>query len=143
VISLRLAGIIATLVCAGGCVLAADMHAQQGQPLKIGVLTDMSSLYADNGGQGSVEATRMAVEDFGGSILGRKIEVIAADHQNKADIGSAITRRWIDNDNVEAILDVPNSAVALAVQGITRDKKKIFLATGAATSRLTGDECSR
>ncbi len=69
--------------------------------------------------------------------------MISADHQNKADIGGAITRRWIDNENVEVILDVPNSAVALAVQGITREKKKLFLATGAATSRLTGDECSQ
>jgi branched-chain amino acid transport system substrate-binding protein len=114
----------------------------QTTPVKIGVLTDMSSLYADNGGQGSVVAAQMAVDDFGGTVLGRKIEVVSADHQNKADIGSGITRRWIDGENVEAILDVPNSAVALAVQGITRDKKKVFLATGAATSRLTGDECS-
>jgi branched-chain amino acid transport system substrate-binding protein len=114
----------------------------QTTPVKIGVLTDMSSLYADNGGQGSVVAAQMAVDDFGGTVLGRKIEVVSADHQNKADIGSGITRRWIDSENVEAILDVPNSAVALAVQGITRDKKKVFLATGAATSRLTGDECS-
>lgn len=111
--------------------------------LKLGVLSDMSSLYADNGGPGSVVAAQMAVDDFGGSVLGRKIEIIAGDHQNKADIGSVITRRWIDNENVEAILDVPNSAVALAVQGITREKKKLFLATGAATSRLTGDECSQ
>ena len=72
-----------------------------------------------------------------------EVEIIAGDHQNKADIGSVITRRWIDNENVEVILDVPNSAVALAVQGITREKKKLFLATGAATSRLTGDECSQ
>jgi branched-chain amino acid transport system substrate-binding protein len=117
--------------------------AAQTPPLKLGVLTDMSSLYADNGGQGSVVAAQMAVDDFGGTVLGRRVEVISADHQNKADIGGAITRRWIDNENVEVILDVPNSAVALAVQGITRDKKKVFLATGAATSRLTGDECSQ
>jgi branched-chain amino acid transport system substrate-binding protein len=114
----------------------------QTAPVKIGVLTDMSSLYADNGGQGSVVAAQMAVDDFGGTVLGRKIEVVSADHQNKADVGSGVTRRWIDSENVEAILDVPNSAVALAVQGITRDRKKVFLATGAATSRLTGDECS-
>jgi len=114
----------------------------QTAPLKIGVLTDMSSLYADNGGPGSVVAAQMAVDDFGGTVLGRKIEIISGDHQNKADVGSVIARRWIDNENVEAILDVPNSAVALAVQGITRDKQKLFLATGAATSRLSGDECS-
>jgi branched-chain amino acid transport system substrate-binding protein len=111
--------------------------------LRLGVLTDMSSLYADNGGPGSVVAAQMAIDDFGGSVLGRKIEIISGDHQNKADVGNAITRRWIDNEGVEAILDVPNSAVALAVQGITREKKKLFLATGSATSRLTGDECSK
>lgn len=115
--------------------------AQDG-PVKLGVLTDMSSLYADNGGQGSVVAAQMAVDDFGGQVLGRSIQVVSGDHQNKADVGGTIVRRWIENENVEVILDVPNSAVALAVQGITRDKKKLFLATGAATSRLTGDECS-
>lgn len=119
----------------------APVVAQEG-PVKLGVLTDMSSLYADNGGQGSVVAAQMAVDDFGGQVLGRGIQIVAGDHQNKADVGGTIARRWIENENVEAILDVPNSAVALAVQGITRDKKKLFLATGAATSRLTGDECS-
>jgi branched-chain amino acid transport system substrate-binding protein len=122
-------------------VMATSAIAQDG-PVRLGVLTDMSSLYADNGGQGSVVAAQMAVDDFKGKLLGRPIEIIAGDHQNKADIGSAIARRWLENENVEAILDVPNSAVALAVQGITRDKKKLFLATGAATSRLTGEECS-
>ncbi|WFU68625.1 ABC transporter substrate-binding protein [Bradyrhizobium sp. CB2312] len=120
---------------------AAPAVAQDG-PVKLGVLTDMSSLYADNGGQGSVVAAQMAVDDFGGQVLGRSIQIVAGDHQNKADVGATIARRWLENENVEVILDVPNSAVALAVQGITRDKKKLFLATGAATSRLTGDECS-
>ncbi|QOZ35917.1 ABC transporter substrate-binding protein [Bradyrhizobium sp. CCBAU 53421] len=120
---------------------ATSAMAQNG-PVRLGVLTDMSSLYADNGGQGSAVAAQMAVDDFNGKVLGRMIEIVAGDHQNKADIGSAIARRWLENENVEVILDVPNSAVALAVQGITRDKKKLFLATGAATSRLTGDECS-
>lgn len=114
----------------------------QDAPVRLGVLTDMSSLYADNGGQGSVVAAQMAVDDFGGKVLGRSIQIVASDHQNKADVGAAIARRWLDNEGVEAILDVPNSAVALAVQGIARDKKRLFLATGAATSRLTGDECS-
>jgi branched-chain amino acid transport system substrate-binding protein len=84
----------------------------------------------------------MAVDDFSGEVLGRKVEVISGDHQNKADVGAAIARRWLDNEKVELILDVPNSAVALAVQEITRQKKKVFIPTGAATSRLTGDECS-
>jgi len=121
--------------------LASTAMAEEG-PVKLGVLTDMSSLYADNGGQGSVVAAQMAVDDFKGKVLGRPIQIVAGDHQNKADVGSVIARRWIENEAVEVILDVPNSAVALAVQGITRDKKKLFLATGAATSRLTGDECS-
>lgn len=129
------------LAMAFAAVAATSVMAQSG-PIRLGVLTDMSSLYADNGGQGSVVAAQMAVDDFKGKVLGRSIEIVAGDHQNKADIGSAIARRWLENESVEAILDVPNSAVALAVQGITRDKKKLFLATGAATSRLTGDECS-
>jgi branched-chain amino acid transport system substrate-binding protein len=129
-----------------GAVLASVIFATsaiaQDPPVKIGVLTDMSSLYADNGGQGSAVAAQMAVDDFKGKVLGRSVQIVAGDHQNKADVGSVITRRWLENDGVEVILDVPNSAVGLAVQGITRDKKKLFLATGAATSRLTGDECS-
>jgi branched-chain amino acid transport system substrate-binding protein len=129
-------GLALTLVA-----VATSAIAQDG-PVKLGVLSDMSSLYADNGGQGSVVAAQMAVDDFKGKVLGRTIQIIAGDHQNKADVGSVIARRWLENENVEVILDVPNSAVALAVQGITRDKKKVFLATGAATSRLTGDECS-
>nr|WP_026190850.1 ABC transporter substrate-binding protein [Methylobacterium sp. WSM2598] len=116
--------------------------AQGGPPVRIGVLTDLSSLYADNGGHGSVAAARMAVEDFGGRILGRPIEVIAADHQNKTDVGAALTRRWLDVEDVKAIVDVPNSAIALAVQDITRERGRIFLASGAATSQLTGDACS-
>ena len=133
---------LSMLLCLAAMAGLHRANAEATGALKLGVLTDMSSLYADNGGPGSVVAAQMAVDDFGGSVLGRKIEIIAGDHQNKADIGSVITRRWIDNEYVEAILDVPNSAVALAVQGITREKKKLFLATGAATSRLTGDECS-
>jgi branched-chain amino acid transport system substrate-binding protein len=134
---------LSTLLCLTAMTDLRGANAQATGSLKLGVLTDMSSLYADNGGPGSVVAAQMAVDDFGGSVLGRRVEIIAGDHQNKADIGSVITRRWIDNENVEAILDVPNSAVALAVQGITREKRKVFLATGAATSRLTGDECSQ
>jgi branched-chain amino acid transport system substrate-binding protein len=121
--------------------MSATAVAQDG-PIRLGVLTDMSSLYADNGGQGSVVAAQMAVDDFNGKVLGRSVQIVAGDHQNKADVGAAITRRWLENEGVEVILDVPNSAVALVVQGITRNKKKLFLATGAATSRLTGDECS-
>jgi branched-chain amino acid transport system substrate-binding protein len=137
----RAAGALAVLIVAVSFDGPSQANAQSG-PLKIGVLTDMSSLYSDNGGPGSVVAAQMAIEDFGGTVLGRKIELVSGDHQNKADVGGTLAKRWIDNENVEMILDVPNSAVALAVQGITRDRKKLFLATGAATSRLTGEECS-
>lgn len=110
--------------------------------VKIGILNDQSGLYADLAGQGSVTAARMAVEDFGGSVLGKKIEIISADHQNKPDIGSNIVRQWLDNDKVDVVADVPTSSVALAVQELTKEKKKVFLISGAAASDLTGKACS-
>src|SRR6059058_718353 len=113
-----------------------------GDTVKIGILNDMSGLYADLGGQGSVEAARMAVADFGDNVNGKKIEIISADHQNKPDIGGAIARQWYDNDGVDAIVDVPTSSVALAVQDVARERKKAFLISGAAASDLTGKACS-
>jgi branched-chain amino acid transport system substrate-binding protein len=113
-----------------------------GNAVKIGVLNDQSGLYADLAGQGSVEAARMAVEDFGGSINGAPIEVLSADHQNKPDIGSNIVREWIDVDGVDVIVDVPTSSVALAVTEIVKEKDKVFLVSGAATTDLTGEACS-
>ncbi len=110
--------------------------------IKIGVLSDMSSLYTDLAGAGSVAATRMAVEDSGIEKRGYKVEIISADHQNKPDVGSAIARQWYDTDKVDVIVDVPNSGVALAVNQITRDKGKAFLVSGAASSDLTGKACS-
>jgi len=110
--------------------------------IKIGVLTDMSSLYADLSGQGSVIAARMAVEDFGAAKKGMKVEIISADHQNKADVGSGIARQWLDSDKVDVIVDTPNSAVALAVNQIVKEKGKAFLVSGAASSDLTGKVCS-
>ena len=110
--------------------------------VKIAVLSDMSSLYADNSGHGSVAAAQMAIDDFGGRVLGKKIELISADNQNKADVGANIAREWIDRHGVDAIVDVPNSAVAFAVNELTRSKNRVFLATGTASSRLTGDACS-
>ncbi len=110
--------------------------------VKIGVLNDMSSLYADIAGPGSLLAAQMAVEDFGATGKGMKVEVISADHQNKPDVGASIARQWYDTDRVDVIVDVPTSSVALAVSEITRDKKKAFLNSGAATSALTGKDCS-
>jgi branched-chain amino acid transport system substrate-binding protein len=110
--------------------------------VKIGVMTDMSGLYADITGPGSVVAARLAVEDFGAAAKGMKVEILAADHQNKPDVGSNIVRQWIDVDKVDAIADVPTSSIGLAVSQIVKDKNKVFLVSGAATSDLTGKACS-
>ena len=122
---------------------AGAAHAQVSDGvIRIGVLNDQSSLYADLAGQGSVIAARMAVEDFGAAKKGMKVEIVSADHQNKPDVGSAIARQWYDVDKVDAIFDVPNSGVALAVNQITRDKGKALIVSGAATADLTGKACS-
>ena len=110
--------------------------------VKIGVLTDMSSLYSDLSGAGSVLAARMAIEDSGVQKRGMKVELVSADHQNKPDVGSGIARQWYDVDKVDAIFDTPNSGVALAVNQITRDKGKAFIVSGAASADLTGKACS-
>jgi branched-chain amino acid transport system substrate-binding protein len=113
-----------------------------GDKLVIGVMTDMSGPYADLAGKGSEIAARMAVEDFGGKVAGLPIEVIAADHQNKPDIGSSLAREWYDTKGVDVIVDVPTSSVALAITEITKTKNKVFLVSGAGTSDLTGKACS-
>jgi branched-chain amino acid transport system substrate-binding protein len=122
---------------------AGTAHAQTSDgAIKIGVMNDMSGLYADLTGQGSVVAARMAVEDFGAAANGRKVEIVSADHLNKPDVGSNIVRKWIDVDKVDVIVDVPTSSVALAVNEIVKEKNKVFLVSGAATSDLTGPKCS-
>ena len=113
-----------------------------GNVVKIGVLNDQSSLYADLGGQGSVTAAKMAIEDFKAKEKGLTVEVVSADHQNKADVGSQIATKWIDAEGVDVIVDVPNSGVALAINQIVRDKGKVFINSGAASSDLTGAKCS-
>lgn len=110
--------------------------------VKLGVLNDRSGVYSDIGGEGSVVAAKMAVEDFRAAEKGIKAEIVSADHQNKPDVGSSIARQWYDQDGVDVILDVPTSSVALAINQITREKNKIFLNSGAASSDLTGPQCS-
>lgn len=110
--------------------------------VKLGVLNDMSSLYADATGKGSLVAAQMAVADFGGKVLGKPIEVIAADHQNKPDIGANIARKWYDEEKVDAIVDVPTSSIALAIQQISKEKDRVFLMSGPGSSDLTGPACS-
>jgi len=131
------AAVAASLNMAG----AANAQVSDGV-IKIGVMNDMSGLYADLTGQGSVVAARMAVEDFGAAKKGMKVEIVSADHQNKPDIGSNVANQWYDVDKVDVIVDVPTSSVALAVNEITRKKGKAFLVSGAATSDLTGKACS-
>jgi branched-chain amino acid transport system substrate-binding protein len=116
--------------------------AQEG-PVKIGVINDQSSIYADLSGPGGVEAARMAIEDFGGQVLGKKIELVFADHQNKPDVATSIVNKWLDVDNVDLVSDLPNSSAMLAVQEILRQKKKalVIVSTGA-TSDFTGSKCS-
>ncbi|MBV9530173.1 MAG: ABC transporter substrate-binding protein [Bradyrhizobium sp.] len=110
--------------------------------VKIGILNDQSGVYADYGGKYSLEGARMAIEDFGGEVLGQKIELVTADHQNKPDLGVAIARRWYDAEGVDMITELTTSSVALAVQELSKEKKKINIVVGAATSRITGDACT-
>jgi branched-chain amino acid transport system substrate-binding protein len=135
------------LAGAGGLALSASglaARADDTKPLRLGVLTDMSSLYADVTGPGSLAAAKMAVEDFLASPhkMTRSIDVVSGDHMNKADLGANIAREWIDRDNVDAVIDLPNSSVALAVRNVVQQKNKAILISGASSSDLTGKACS-
>ncbi len=110
--------------------------------VRIGVLADMNGLYSDLSGAGSIAAAQLAVEDFGGTVLGKRIEVVSADHQNRPDIGANIARRWIDREQVDVIVDVPVSSIAFAVQEITRERNRAFLISSSGASDLTGRACS-
>jgi branched-chain amino acid transport system substrate-binding protein len=132
-------GLWPVLVAAGGLLLAGAASAQG---VKIGILNDQSGVYADYGGKYSVEAAKMAIEDFGGEVLGQKIEMTTADHQNKPDLATSIARRWYDAEGVDMITELTTSSVALAVQELSKEKKKIDIVVGAATSRISGDACT-
>jgi branched-chain amino acid transport system substrate-binding protein len=134
----------ATLVAALALALGITQASAQisDDVVKLGVLSDMSSLYSDATGKGSLIAAEMAAADYGGKVKGKPIVVISADHQNKPDVGGAIARAWYDTDKVDAIVDVPTSSVALAVQQVTRDKNRVFLMSGPGSSDLTGPACS-
>ena len=135
-----------TLAAATAALLAASampaMAEISDNLVKIGILNDQSGVYADFGGRWSFEAARMAVEDFGGTVNGAAIEVVTADHQNKPDIASNIARQWYDTERVDSIMELTTSSVALAVQGLSKDMGKLTLVTGAATTELTGKQCS-
>jgi branched-chain amino acid transport system substrate-binding protein len=131
------------LAAAAAMAFSAGAQAQiSGNVVKIGVLNDQSGLYADLGGPGSTLAAKMAIEDFKAKEKGLNVEVVFADHQNKPDVGSQVARRWYDAEGVDAIFDVPNSGVALAINELTKEKGKAFINSGAASSDLTGAKCS-
>ena len=132
--TIGIAALAAILACSGA-------NAQQVN-VKIGVLSDMSSLYADIGGPGSVAAAKMAIADFTKDHPNVKVEMISGDHQNKPDVGTSIANQWFDVDKVDMIIDVPNSGVALAVSQVANQKNKIFIVSGAAASTLTGEKCN-
>ena len=111
-------------------------------PLKIGVLSDFSSVYSDIGGLGNVEATKMAIEEFGGQMFGKPIEMLSADVLNKADVAASLARKWYEAENVDVIIDMPTSATALAVMELSKQFEKLLLITDAASSDITGKSCS-
>src|SRR6202012_4386826 len=127
--------VLSVAVATCGLLVAAPALAQG---VKIGILNDQSGVYADYGGKGSVEAAKMAIEDFGGEVLGKKIELGEADHQNKPELPVSIARKWYDVDGVDMITELTTSSVALAVQDLSKQEKKIDIVVGAATSRITG-----
>jgi branched-chain amino acid transport system substrate-binding protein len=133
--------LIGSLAFAAAALFGAGAQAED-LAVKIGVLTDMSGLYTDDTGLGSLAAAKLAVQDFDPAAHGMKVEIVSADHQNKPDVGSGIARQWFDVDHVDAIVDVPTSSVALAVSEVVREKNKVFLVSGAAISDLTGPKCS-
>src|SRR6266704_1825053 len=131
------------LALALSCAAWGPAHAEiSGNVVRVGVLNDISGIFQDTNGMGSVEAARMAAEDFNGGARNIKVEIVYADHQNKADVGSAIARKWLDVDGVDAIVDVPNSAVGLTINSLLRDSRMTFLASSTASSDLTGKACS-
>src|ERR1700748_1865376 len=134
----------ATIVVAGIALVASGAARAQisDDVVKIGVLTDMSSLYADATGKGSVAAVQMAVEDYGAKVKGKPVEAVYSDHQNKPDVGVSIARNWYDNEKVDAIFDVPTSSVALPISALTREKNKIHINSGGGSSDITGVACS-
>ncbi len=141
ILSTMIQSALLSLTLAGGPALA-QSGKLSGDMVKIGVMNDMSGLYADIGGPGSVEAAKMAVADFGGKIFGKPIEVVAADHQNKPDVGASKAREWFDAQGVDMIVDVPTSSVGIAVAKVANEKKRAYFNTGSASKALTNEECN-
>ena len=137
---MKLKALVAAMVV--GALASAPALAQNTGPIKIGIITDMSSLYADIDGPAGAEMVRWAAQDFGGKVLGRTIEVLSADHQNKADVASSKAREWIDKDNLAMLIGGTSSGTAIAMSKVTNEKKRPFIAIGAGSARLTNEDCS-
>jgi branched-chain amino acid transport system substrate-binding protein len=133
---------VATALTTATSLISAQQGKLSDDIVKIGVLTDMSGVYADYGGPGALTAAKMAVEDFGGKMFGKNIEIVNADHQNKPDIAKSVTQQWFDRDKVDMTVENLNSSVALAVQALGKEKNKITIVTGAASSRMTNEDCA-
>ena len=133
---------VQSVLFAAAAVLLAIPAAHAQDRVRIGVLNDQSGVFASYQGIGSVIAAQMAVEDYGGKAAGKPVDVVGADHQNKTDVGLAITRRWYESEKIDAVFDVPNSAIALGVVGLSEQSNKAFIASGAGTAVLTGEKCS-
>src|SRR2546423_13182743 len=136
---MKIRSIIAIMAC---CLQSGVAGAQPGQGVKIGVLTDMSSVMADAAGKGSVAAVELAIEDVGGKALGQPIELVSSDFQMKTDVALSIARQWFDRDGVDAIFDVVNSGTALAVNNVAKEKKHLVFVTAAAADAIAGAECN-
>jgi branched-chain amino acid transport system substrate-binding protein len=135
--------LVSTALVLAGCTKTEDANEKvTNDTVKIGVLTDMSGLYSDIGGKGSIVAAELAVEDLGGEVAGHKIEIVSVDHQNKTDIAAQKVREWIDRQGVDMITDALNSAVAIATSKVVAEKKKIMMNTGAASTKLTNEDCT-
>ena len=141
IVSISVGAALMGMALAGGSAYA-QAGKLSGNAVKIGVMNDMSGLYADIGGPGSVEAARMAVADFGGKVFGKPVEVVFADHQNKPDVGASKAREWFDAQGVDMIVDVPTSSVGIAVAKVANEKKRAYINTGSASKALTNEECN-
>ncbi|MES2362110.1 MAG: ABC transporter substrate-binding protein [Pseudomonadota bacterium] len=139
---MKLKALVTAMALGMGAVASAPVLAQNTGPVKIGIITDMSSLYADIDGPAGAEMLRWAAADFGGKVLNRPIEVLSADHQNKADVASSKAREWIDKDGLQMLIGGTNSGTALAMSKVTTEKKKPFIAIGPGSARLTNEDCS-
>jgi len=140
--ALQKKSLVAALAMAGVCAAGGAQAQISGDVVRIGFITDLSGLYSDIDGAGGVESVKMAIADFGGTVLGKKIELVTADHQNKADVASGKAREWMDQNGLDMLLGGTNSGVNIAMSKVAAEKKRVFISIGAGSNRLTNEDCS-